>query len=343
MEQPDISMLDDRYDVVIIGGGAAGLAGALALARSRRRVLVIDDGQPRNAPAGHIHNYLGREGTPPADLLAIGRDEVAGYGGQVIAASVVSASRLDGDLAEPDGGFVIGLADGRDVRARRLLVATGAIDELPPVPGIAERWGRDVLHCPYCHGWEAQDRAIGVLAGGPMTVHAALLWRQLSADVVVFRHDQPPFPEEEREKLAARGIRVIEGEVTELDVRDDRLVGVRLRSGEVVPRDVLVVASRPMARLGALAGLGLHAEDVEMGGQVVGSRVPGAGPAGTSGVPGVWVAGNVAEPMAQVIGSAAAGLMAGAHINADLVAEEAAVEVTALRERASQAGQPVAA
>lgn len=342
MEQPGNFGADDRYDVVVIGGGAAGLAGALALARSRRRVLVIDDGQPRNAPAGHVHNYLGREGTPPADLLAIGRAEVAGYGGRVVSASVVSARRLDGDLAGPEGGFAVGLASGDGVRARRLLVATGAIDELPPVPGITERWGRDVLHCPYCHGWEARDQAIGVLATGPMTVHAALLWRQLSDDVVVFRHDAPPFPEEERDKLAARAIRVIDGEVAGLEVRNDRLVGIRLRAGAVEPRDVLVVASRPTARLDALAGLCLETTEMEMGGQVLGSHVA-AGPAGVSGVPGVWVAGNVAEPMAQVIGSAAAGLMAGAHINADLVAEEAARAVASLRDRSEAAENPVAA
>src|SRR4051812_2274907 len=149
--------MDERYDVVVIGGGAAGLSGALALARARRRVLVIDAGEPRNAPAGHVHNYLGREGTPPAELLAAGRAEVGGYGGQVSGGRVTGAERTD------DAGFRVGLDDGRTVRARRLLVATGLVDQLPDVPGLGDLWGSDVLHCPYCHGWEVRDRAIGVL------------------------------------------------------------------------------------------------------------------------------------------------------------------------------------
>src|ERR1700712_2086548 len=131
--------MDERYDVVVVGGGAAGLSGALTLARARRRVLVVDAGEPRNAPAGHIHNYLGREGTPPGELLADGRAEVAGYGGEVVAGRVTGAERLD------DGAFRVALEDGRTVAARRLLVTTGLVDELPNLPGIRELWGSDVL------------------------------------------------------------------------------------------------------------------------------------------------------------------------------------------------------
>lgn len=134
----------DSYDVVVVGGGPAGLSAALTLSRARRSVLVVDSRQPRNAPAGHVHNYLGREGTPPGELLAIGRDEVAGYGGRVVSGEVSGAELTDG----PDIGFVVRLAEGTSVRGRRLLVATGLVDELPDVPGVAERWGRDVLHCP---------------------------------------------------------------------------------------------------------------------------------------------------------------------------------------------------
>ncbi len=155
------------YDVLVVGGGAAGLSGALALARARRSVLVIDAGAGRNAPAGHVHNYLGREGTPPAELLAAGRAEVTGYGGEVVTGSVTSAEPLPG-LDGQDAGFRVELADGSSVAARRLLVTTGLVDELPGVAGVTERWGRDVLHCPYCHGWEVRDQALGVLATGPM-------------------------------------------------------------------------------------------------------------------------------------------------------------------------------
>lgn len=318
--------MDETYDVVVIGGGAAGLAGAVTLARSRRSVLVVDAGRPRNAPADGVHNYLGREGTPPAELLAAGRAELAGYGGQVVADTAVAVGRAE-------EGFHVELGGGRTVRARRLLVATGLVDELPDVPGLAGRWGRDVLHCPYCHGYEVRGRAVGVLGTGPMSVHQTLLFRQLSEDVTLFLHSGPAPAPEEREQLDALGVRVVEGEVAAVEATDDHLTGVRLRSGEVVPREVLVVAPRFTARADVLAGLGLEAVEQEVGGVVVGAAVP-ADPTGATPVPGVWVAGNVADMRAQVMSSAASGVSAGAMINADLVAEDARRAVAAHRERA---------
>ncbi|MFW3172788.1 NAD(P)/FAD-dependent oxidoreductase [Geodermatophilus sp. CPCC 206100] len=317
-----------RYDVVVIGGGAAGLSGAVALARSRRTVLVVDAGQPRNAPASGVHNYLGREGARPADLLADGRAELAGYGGEVLDGVVTAARRAD------DGTFRVVLDGGREVSARRLLVTTGLVDELPELPGLAQRWGRDVLHCPYCHGWEVRDQAIGVLATGPNAVHQALLFRQLSEDVVFFRHTGPGLAPEQAEQLTALGVRLVDGEVTGIEVTGDRLTGVRLGTGEVVPRSALVVAPRFTARAGVLASLGVPAVDQEMGGSVVGSAVP-ADPTGATSVPGVWVAGNVADLSAQVVVSAAAGMRAGAMINADLVSEDARAAVAAHRSAAA--------
>jgi thioredoxin reductase len=317
-----MSELDDAYDVVVIGGGAAGLSGAVALARSRRSVLVVDAGEPRNAPADGVHNYLGREGTPPAELLALGRAELQSYGGTSVHGTVAAVQRQDGA-----SGFGLVLGDGTAVAARRLLVATGLVDELPAIPGVAERWGRDVLHCPYCHGWEVRDQAIGVLATGPTAVHQALLFRQLSADVVLFRHTGPDLPPEEEAQLTARGIRIVDGEVAAVEVDDDRLTGVRLVTGEVVPRAAVVVAPRFTARAEVLAALGIAPTDQVMAGSVVGSAVEAADPTGATAVPGVWVAGNVADLSAQVVVAAAAGLRAGAMINADLVAEEARAAV----------------
>ena len=317
--------MDKRYDAVVIGGGAAGLSGAVALARSRRRVLVVDAGEPRNAKASHVHNYLAREGTPPADLLAAGRAEVAGYGGTVVEGRVTTAERRD------DGTFRVTLEDGRRTDARRLLVTTGLVDELPDLPGVAQRWGRDVLHCPFCHGWEARDRAIGILATGPMALHQALMWRQLTDDVTVFRHAGPGFSDDELEQLAARGIPVVDGEVAGLVVDGDRLTGVRMASGEVVAREVVVVTPRFTARSELLTALGLETAEQVVNGTVVGTFVP-ADPVGATAVPGVWVAGNVTALMAQVIGSAAAGLMAGAAINGDLVLEDTRAAVAAARE-----------
>jgi thioredoxin reductase len=312
--------MDEMYDVVVIGGGAAGLSGALALSRARRAVLVVDDGTPRNAPAGHVHNYLGREGVPPAQLLADGRAEVAGYGGEFLDGRVAGAERLD-------DGFRVLLDGGAAVRARRLLVTTGLVDELPDVPGVAELFGSDVLHCPYCHGWEVRDQPVGIL-GGAMGVHQALMWRQWTADVTLFQHTGPAPTVEEREQLAARDIAVVEGVVESLEMTGGRLTGIRLAGGDVVPRTALVVAPRFTARAGVLASLGLDAVPQEMNGHVVGSYVP-ADPMGATAVPGVWVAGNVADIRAQVIASAAAGLNVAAAINADLIAEDIRVAVAA--------------
>jgi len=311
------------YDVVVVGGGAAGLSGALALARARRSVLVVDSGAPRNAPAGGVHNYLGREGTLPGELVAAGRAEVASYGGEVVTGSVTVA-RAEG------GGFRVELDDGTSVGARRLLVTTGLVDELSDVPGLAQRWGRDVLHCPYCHGWEVREQSIGVLSTGPMAAHQALLFRQWSSDVTLFLHTGPEPTDEQSEQLAARDIAVVDGEVTGLQVTDDRLTGLQLAGGQVIGCRAVVVAPRVAARAEVLTGLGLGTTDLEIDGYVFGSHVA-ADAKGATSIPGVWVAGNVTDPLAQVISSAAAGLNAAAAINGDLVAEDTADAVTARR------------
>lgn len=309
--------MNDTYDVVIAGGGAAGLSAGLALARFRRSVLVVDEGSPRNAPARHMHNYLGYDGRPPGDLLAAGRAEVTGYGGEVITGTVAAARAL-----ADEEGFGVELAGGQRIRARRLLVTTGLADELPDVPGLAERWGRDVVHCPFCHGWEVRDQAIGVLATGPLAVHQALLFRQLSDDVIVFQHAAPALSADDRARLDALGIGLVSGEVDRLEITGDALTGVRLRSGEIIARQALVVAPLVTARASVLASLGIEPAPLEVAGHVVGSYVP-ADPSGATTVPGVWVAGNVTNPMAQVIAAASAGLSAGAAIVADLMEADA--------------------
>ena len=322
MQAADNQQLATYYDVVVVGGGAAGLGGALMLGRSRRSVLVVDAGEPRNAPASGVHGFLTRDGTDPAVLLQVGREEVRGYGARVLDGRVVSAESVD-------GSFTVTLEDGRRVGARRLLVTTGLVDELPDVPGVRERWGRDVLHCPYCHGWEVRDQPIGVLASGPMAVHQALLFRQLTADLTLFLHTAPESTAEEAEQLAARGITVVEGEVASLEVHKDRLTGVRLQNGEVISRSAVVVGPRFAARAGMLAGLGLETTAHPSG---MGEHIE-ADAMGLTAVPGVWVAGNVTEPTAQVLGSANAGVMAGAAINADLIAEDTREAVAAYRAR----------
>lgn len=319
-ERQDYAM----YDVVVVGGGTAGLGGALMLGRSRRSVLVIDAGEPRNAPAAGVHGFLTRDGMSPAALLEAGRAEVRGYGARVLDGRVASAESVD-------GGFAVTLEDGSRVGARRLLVTTGLVDELPDVPGVRERWGRDVLHCPFCHGWEVRDLPIGILASGPMAVHQALLFRQLTADLTLFLHTAPEPTDEEAEQLAARGITVVEGEVASLEIHEDRLTGVRLQNGEVISRSVVVVGPRFAARAGMLAGLGLETTAHPSG---MGEHIE-ADAMGLTAVPGVWVAGNVTNPTAQVLGSANAGAMAGAAIHADLIAEDTREAVAAHRDRLS--------
>jgi thioredoxin reductase len=314
--------MDDGFDVVVVGGGAAGLNAALVLARARRRVAVVDAGDPRNAPSAHMHGFLSRDGMPPAQLLATGRAEVAGYGGEVVSGTV-TAAKPDGD------GFVVALAGGGEVHTRRLLVTTGLLDELPEVPGLAERWGHTVLHCPYCHGWEMRDQPIGVLATGPMAVHQGLLWTQWTADVTFFVHTGPGPTAVERAQLGAHGVLFVEGEVVAVEGDAD----VRLADGTLVPRRALVVTPRFTARSAVLESLGLRPVEHELG---IGTRIP-ADPTGATAVPGVWVAGNVTDPMGQVISSAAAGLMAGARLNAELLQADT-VELLARAGSAAGAG-----
>jgi len=298
--------MEETYDVVVVGGGAAGLSAALTLSRARRSVLVVDAGEPRNAPAGQVHNYLGREGTPPGDLYGIGRAEVERYGGEFVSARV---TRL-----EP--GFRVTLEGDRILRARRLLVTTGLTDELPAVPGLAAGWGHDVLHCPYCHGWEVRDQPIGVIAISPMAVHQALLWRQWTDDVVLFLNAALTLTDEQREQFAARGITVREGAVAAWEDK-----AVRMSDGEAVPRAAVVVQTRMHANADLLADLGVKAVEREVNGVVIGTYVP-TEPTGATSFPGLYAAGNIADPMAQVLVAAAQGLAAAGAINGDLVNED---------------------
>lgn len=319
---PEAAADGAEYDVVVIGGAAAGLSGALALARARRSVLVVDAGDPRNLPAAHVHNYLGREGAAPAELCAVGRDEVTGYGGTVVQGTVDAVTRT------ADGRFGVRLGNGRTFGARRILAASGARDTLPDIAGLAEHWGTGVLHCPYCHGWEVRDQAIGILATDlDAAVHQALLWRQWSADVVLFLNVCGTPDAQQAEQLAARGIRVVAGKVAAVE-GGSRLTGVRLASGDLVARDAAVVFSELSARAGYLAALGIEPVEQFFGELFIGTAVP-ADPTGATAVPGVYAAGNLTAPMMQVIGAAAAGLGAAAAINADLMAEDTRLAVSA--------------
>ena len=335
----DLGHLDHDwdYDLVVVGGGAAGLSAAKIAARSRRSVLVVDAGQPRNAPAAGVHNYLYAEGAAPADLRATGRAEARNYGVAIYDGAALAARVLD-DPRPHAARFAVTLAGPvssrgeRAVRARRLLLATGLVDGLPDLPGLAQGWGRDVLHCPFCHGWEVRDQAIGVIATGPTAVHQAGLFRALSEDVVVFWHDAPGPSDGERERLAAAGIGLDETRVDALERVDGELTGVRLADGRVVARQAVSVTPVLHARADLLDDLGLGLTDLVAGGAVVGTYVA-TGAAGATAVPRVWAAGNLADPMAQVITAASAGAAAGAAAHVDLLAEDTELALARFRER----------
>jgi thioredoxin reductase len=282
------------YEVVVIGGGAAGLSAALVLGRARRRVAVVDAGEPRNAPAAHMHGFLSRDGMPPAELLATARSELAVYGVELV------ADRVEG--LSP--GFTLRLGSGGTLTARAIVLATGAADVLPDVEGVRERWGTDFLHCPYCHGWEVRDRPLGVFA----SVEHAHLLRQWSDDVTLFPHTTEP-TDEERAALEARGVRVVDGAVARF------VDGVELEDGRTFP--VAALFMRPTLRPNGAELIRSLGCDVDEQGFV---RVDGSG---RTSVAGVWAAGNVANPRAQVITAAGEGSAVAIALNNELVERDA--------------------
>ena len=307
-----------RYEVVVIGGGAAGLSAALVLARARRKVLVVDAGEPRNAPAAHLHGYLSRDGMPPAELLATGRSEISGYGGKIVAGTVTDL------VTDGQTGFWVLLGDGHRIPARRLLVTTGLRDELPDIPGLADRWGRDVLHCPYCHGHEVRDRQLGVIGGTPGAVRYAQIVRQWTHDLVYFTPAEV-LTRVERTELLARAIGVVEGTIDQLVIdENDQLRGVEMNDGCVIPRDALFVPPGFVPNNPLLDGLGCSSDP---DGWVIVDAT------GRTSVPGVWAAGNVVDPRAQVITAAGAGSAAAIALNADLVDDDVRNAVRDLNHR----------
>jgi thioredoxin reductase len=310
----------NEYDAVVIGGGAAGLSAALVLTRARRRIVVVDAGQPRNAPAAHIQGFLGSDGLPPTELLATGREEVAGYGGDLLAGTVSSVA-ADAHTTWGRPSFQVRLNDGGLLRSRRVLVTTGLHDDIPDLPGVRERWGRDVLHCPYCHGYEVRDQPLGVLGGTPEALAHAHLIRQWSDDVVFLAHGTS-LTANEREQLAARAIGVVEGPVARLVIEADHLTGVELESGRFVPRAALFVRPRFVPNDDLLTALGCVTDD---NGWVVTDTT------GLTSVPGVWAAGNAVNPRAQVITAAGEGSAAAIALNNDLVDEDLTIAVSHYR------------
>ncbi|MDR6867427.1 thioredoxin reductase [Microbacterium resistens] len=299
-------MTPEQFDVAIIGGGAAGLSAALVLGRSRRSVVVIDAGAPRNGPASHMHGFLSRDGFSPADLLRLGREEVAAYGARLLPETATTAR------GNAEDGFTITVGDGTQIAARRIILATGVEDRLPTVPGAREAWGRFLLHCPYCHGHEVRDRPLAVFGGVPGAVAQALLIRQWSSELTYLTNGST-LTEEESRRLLARGIRVRDGRIVALLVDGDRFDGVRLDDGTTVSAEAVFIRPVARPRTDLIAALGGTPDPDGM------AHID---PTGRTRVPGVWVTGNLVDPRAQVITAAGHANAVAMDVNADLVDED---------------------
>ena len=253
MSSHNTHAVERHCDVCVVGGSAAGLAAALQLGRQRRPVIVVDAGEPRNAPAAHLHGYLTREGLPPSELTAAGRAEVRSYGGEVLAGLVSRVSRTEA------GGFRVELAGGHSVIARRVVAATGLVDELPDIDGLAEHWGRDVIHCPFCHGYEFRDQRIAAIVTHPTGLHTAGLFRQLSAQLTVVLHDPAGVDDAELDALRASGVKIVQGPVSRIVTgADGHVTAVELAGQGSVGADAVAVGPRFRARAEPFASLGLR-------------------------------------------------------------------------------------
>ncbi|NLA36710.1 MAG: NAD(P)/FAD-dependent oxidoreductase [Actinobacteria bacterium] len=325
-----VNTMDTAHvDVAIIGGGAAGLAGALQLARMRRRVAVVDAGKPRNRTATAMHSFPGSDGVAPSTHLAAARADAERFGADIVEASATTITSTTPD------DFVVTLDNGAALRARRVLIAAGITDELPEIPGVREQWGRSVIHCPYCHGYEVSAKRIVVLDTNGAGTHQALLFGQLSDLVTLVVADGPGPAAAELIRLDAAGIGVVRALVEAVVETDGVVSGVLLGDETLIPADAVVVGPRWRLNLDAAAELDLHLAPHPLGfgdTLVVDSM-------GRTSTPGVYGAGNVVDPSQQVLQAAANGSFVAAQINMDLRNEDLDRLERAAREAAEWEGR----
>ncbi len=315
---------DLQYDVVVLGGGSAGLSAALVLGRSRRQTLVVDSGEPRNAPSSGVHGFFSRDGIPPKELLKIGREQLEPYPSvEVLSARVSATSGENGD-------FEVILDDGALVRARKLLLATGVVDELPEKPGFKELWGQGVYHCPYCHGWELRDRPLAVLHySGEGAAQRAAFIRNWSRDLVLLTDGPTSLNEEGRRTLRALDIPVREERISYLEGDPGGAAGglrrIYFEDGSSLEREGLFYV--PPQRQGSDLAQMLGCEVVAMGQAPAG--VKGDPTTRETSVAGVYVAGDAgnAGPLQSALLAAASGANAAFFVNHSLVAGEVAAAV----------------
>ncbi|MEL1264299.1 NAD(P)/FAD-dependent oxidoreductase [Pseudoxanthomonas putridarboris] len=296
-------------DALVVGGSFAGLAAATYIARAKRRVLVVDGGQPRNRFSPAAHGFLGHDGQPPRHILATARRQVLAYPtaalrtGDVIAIQAMAST------------FDVLLSDGTTVTSRKVVIATGLRDELPALPGLQERWGRTVLHCPYCHGYETGGGPLGVLGGHPLSGHQASLVRDWGP-TTFFTHGGPLPDEEAAGKLKARGVAIETTPIAGLSGNAPDLTGVVLADGRELPLKALFVAptlhQRPL-----VAQLQLDMDDSPMG------RLVRTDERRMTSVPGIYAAGDIVRAGHSISFAVADGVTAGVSLHQALVAEAA--------------------
>ncbi|MGD9704421.1 MAG: FAD-dependent oxidoreductase [Acidimicrobiia bacterium] len=305
--------IERHCDVAVIGGSAAGLAAALQLGRQRRSVIVVDAGEQRNAPAAHVHGFLGHEGVAPSELAAIGREEVRSYGGEVIAGRALDVARID------DDHFRVTLAGGHTIVARRVLAATGLVDVLPEIDGLAQHWGGDVMHCPFCHGFEVRDRRIVHVVTHPIGLHPSALFRQLTDRYTVAVHDGVDADDPSLEALRAAGVSVVSSGVSRIITGEDgHVAAVELTNGNRIDADAVVVGPRFRVRAEPFESLGVRPVEHSTGlGDLVEVDATGA-----TAVAGLYAAGNVTDPSQQVLQAAAHGSWVGAMVSFDLARDD---------------------
>lgn len=291
------------FDIVIVGGGPAGLAAALTLGRARRRVLLCDAGTRRNAAATHMHNFVTRDGTPPMEFRRIGREQLEPYG-VVFRDEPITAIRGE------RGAFDIELASGR-VHARAIMLCTGMIDDLPPLDGLAALWGTSVHICPYCHGWEIRDGRFGYLATHAERLMFPLMLRGWASDLVVFT--ELAIPPETAELFAAAQIRVERRPVVRLHGQGGVLASIELADGERIERDALFLHP-PQRQVPLVHSLGL-ATDAAGFVAVNDQR--------ETSVPGIYAAGDLITSAQTAIGAANAGTFAAGAVNLALAIDDA--------------------
>ncbi len=286
-----------HVEIAVIGGSNAGLSAALALGRARRSVAVIDDDTPRNAPAAHAHNVYTRDGTPPAELLRTGREQLKPYDVRFVNARVGKASGHK-------GAFVLELNGSETLSAERILLATGVSDDLP---GLRELWGKSVYTCPYCHGWEVRDKPLAVLGDGNEGYGYASLIQNWSRDLTLITGGRTTLSDEQLDDLHARGVEVIEAAVSEYETRNGELAALHLSDGRRILRQAVLMRARLSLRGNLHRQLGCELSSD--GAQVVVDEM------GRTSVQGVYAAGDMVSPMHAVIAAAASGTKTAAMLN----------------------------